>query len=73
MLKYIIKNIIYMTVVTSILGMVSILYKPQGMTIFFYLSMGVICGLLSYISWSDNQNKYNQLKEKGNIENNNIK
>ena len=71
-LKYIIKNIIFKTVMTSILGIVSILYKPQGMTMFFYLSMGIVLGLLSFISWSDNQNKYNQLKEKGNMEIDNI-
>lgn len=72
LLKYIIKNIIYMTVMTSILGIVSILYKPQGMTMFFYLSMGVILGLLGFISWSDNQNKYNRLKEKRNMGDDNI-
>lgn len=68
-LKYIIKNVILMTVMTGILGTVSILYKPQGMTMFFYLSMGPIVGLVRSISWSDNQNKYNQLKENYNINN----
>lgn len=63
LLKYIIKNIIFATVMTGIMGIVSILYKPQGMTMFFYLSMGVIGGLVFSISWDDNKNKYNRLKE----------
>lgn len=63
LLKYIIKNIIFATVMTGIMGIVSILYKPQGMTMFFYLSMGVIGGLILSIFWDDNKNKYNRLKE----------
>lgn len=73
-LKYIIKNIIYMTITFGIIDSVIILYKPQRqiLTLFNYLLICVISGLIGYVSWGDNQNKYNQLKEKENMENYNI-
>ena len=69
-LRYIVKNIIFTTVMMGILGVLSILYRPIGMTIFYYLSKGPILGLIGFISWSENQNKYNKLKE--NMENDNV-
>ena len=73
-LRYIVKNIIFTTVMMGILGVLSILYRPIGMTIFYYLSKGPILGLIGFISWSENQNKYNKLKEnmeKDNVNNSN--
>ena len=69
-IRYIVKNIIFTTVMMGILGVLSILYKPIGMTMFFYLSMGPILGLMGFISWNSNQNKYNKLKE--NMKNDNV-
>lgn len=63
-LKYIIKNTITMTIMMGIVGVITILYKPQSLTLFEYLSMGVILGLANSIFWRENQNRYNQLKEK---------
>lgn len=68
--RYIIKSIIFATVLTGILGIVSIFYKPQGMTMFHFLSLGPIIGLICCMSWRDNQNRYNKLKE--NMENDNV-
>lgn len=58
LLKYIIKNIIFATIMTGIVGIINLSYKPSGLTIVSYLSMGIIVGLIFSISWSDNQNKY---------------
>lgn len=65
-LNYIIKKIIYMTITLGIMNGISVLYKKQRQTVtlFEYLSFCVIVGLLSYVSWNEDQNKYNQLKEK---------
>lgn len=65
-LKYIIKQIIYMTITFGIITNVVILYKPerQTLTLFQYLTICVIGSLISYVSWGENQNKYNRLKEK---------
>lgn len=70
-LKYIIKNIIYMTITFGIVDSISIFYKRQGqiLPLFEYLLVCAISGLIWNISWGDNQNKYNQLKEKENTEN----
>ncbi|MCT8975075.1 hypothetical protein N4T77_00530 [Clostridium sp. CX1] len=65
-LNYIIKKIIYMTITFGIMNGISVLYKKQAQTVtlFGYLLICVIAGGLYYISWGDNQNKYNELKEK---------
>lgn len=73
MLKYIIKNIISMTFMTGIAGIVIILYQrsvygfeqSQISQIFpDYLSMGVILGLINSFMWGKNQAKYSRLEEK---------
>lgn len=75
-LKYTIKNIIYMTITFGMVVSISIFYKRERQTLtpilFEYLSICVISGLIGRVSWGDNQNKYNQLKEKENMENYNI-
>lgn len=72
-LKYMIKNVIVQTIMVDMIGKIIILYREQRGTQFWYLAIGVIAGLmLTFIYWSDNQNRYNQLKEKRNIENSNI-
>ncbi|WPC39659.1 hypothetical protein [Clostridium sp. JS66] len=64
-LKYMIKNVIIETIAIGILGKVIILYKPEMGSLFVYLLTGIIAGLmLTSIYWSENQNRYNQLKEK---------
>lgn len=70
-LKYIIKNIIYITIAFGIVDSISIFYKRQGqiLPLFEYLLVCAISGLIWNISWGDSQNKYNQLKEKENTEN----
>lgn len=77
LLKYVLKNIIFATIMTGIIGMINSLYNPQGVAIISYLSMGVIVGLIFSISWSDNQNKYNLLLKENmknpNANNNNKK
>lgn len=70
-LRYVINNIIFMTVTMGIIGIISTVYKPQNQTLFEYLSIGVILGLVISILWGDNQNRYNRLKE--NINNDNKK
>ncbi|MGE5627598.1 MAG: hypothetical protein ACM3X7_05700 [Solirubrobacterales bacterium] len=64
LLRYIIKSIIFATVLTGILGIVSIFYKPQGMTMLYFLTLGPIIGLIYCMSWRDNQYRYKKLKEK---------
>lgn len=72
-LKFIIKNAIAVIVMVVIIGKITNLYRTQSETLFGYLLTGVISSLIIIpILWSENQNKYNKLKEKRNIEDDNI-
>ena len=73
LLKYIIKNIISMTVMTGIAGIVIILLYGYKQSKIFpdYLSMGVVFGLINSFMWGKNQDKYSRLEEKVNVNNDN--
>ncbi len=63
-LKYTIKNVIVETIMVDMIGKVILLYREQRGEEFGYLAIGVIAGLIiTSIYWSDNQNRYNQLKQ----------
>lgn len=74
-LKYIIKNIISMTIMTGIAGIIIILYQrsvygyEQSKILPAYLSMGVVLGLMNSLMWGKSQAKYSRLKEKRKYEN----
>lgn len=79
MLRYTLKNIIISTAIMVIIGMIFLLSKismygfEQNQTLFVALSTGVIYGLLfSLLRWGIDNNQYNQLVEKGNVENGSI-
>ncbi|MGK0469513.1 hypothetical protein, partial [Clostridium sp.] len=78
MLMYILKNIIISTAIMVIIGIIFLLNKismygcEQNQTLFVALSEGVMFGLLFSLRWGKNNEKYNQLIEKRNVESGSI-
>jgi uncharacterized membrane protein len=75
MLRYIVKNIMISTAIMFIIGIISLLNKismygyEQNQTLLVALSTGVIYGLLfSLLSWGIENDRYNHLVEKNNVE-----
>ena len=74
-LKYIIKEIVFMCVLLCILSLTqfSMYGNQQILILFFDLVVGAISGFISsQIGWYKCQNRYRKLKEKANVENDNI-
>jgi len=74
-LKYIIKGIVFMCVLLCILSLAqfSMYGNQQILILLFDLVVGALFGFISsQIGWSNCQNRYRKLKEKSNVESDNI-